>query len=80
MLYAGASSIECYDPLADKWTTISNMSTRRQQFGAAVLGNRVYIVGGRDGLKTLNSVECFDPRTRTWTSAPPIATHRHGLG
>ncbi len=39
-----------------------------------------YVVGGRDGLKTLNTVECYDPKKKTWTLMPPMATHRHGLG
>ena len=56
------------------------MTARRLQFGVAVLDDKLYVVGGRDGLKTLNSVECFNPRERTWSSMPPVATHRHGLG
>ena len=56
------------------------MNGRRLQFGVAVLDNKLYIVGGRDGLKTLNTVECYDPRKKTWTLMPPMSTHRHGLG
>lgn len=32
------------------------MGTRRLQFGVAVMQNKLIVVGGRDGLKTLNSV------------------------
>jgi hypothetical protein len=56
------------------------MSGRRLQFGAAVVDGRLYVVGGRDGLKTLNTVECYDIKTRTWTNLPPMSTPRHGLG
>ena len=56
------------------------MSGRRLQFGVAVLEDRLYVVGGRDGLKTLNTVECYDPKKKTWTLMPPMSTHRHGLG
>ena len=56
------------------------MNGRRLQFGVAVLDNKLFIVGGRDGLKTLNTVECYDPRKKTWTLMPPMSTHRHGLG
>ena len=38
------------------------------------------MVGGRDGLKTLNTVECYDPIHRVWSPVPSMSTHRHGLG
>ena len=41
---------------------------------------RLFIVGGRDGFKTLNSVECFNLNTKSWQSMPPLSTHRHGVG
>lgn len=59
---------------------MANMSGRRLQFGVAVADQRLYVVGGRDGLKTLNTVECYDIKSKTWTSLPPMSTHRHGLG
>lgn len=59
---------------------MANMSGRRLQFGVAVIEDKLYIVGGRDGLKTLNTVECFDPKKKSWNLMPPMSTHRHGLG
>jgi hypothetical protein len=56
------------------------MSGRRLQFGVAVVDQRLYVVGGRDGLKTLNTFECYDIKSKTWTSLPSMSTHRHGLG
>lgn len=76
----GATTIERYDPRLNTWTVVATMTGRRLQFGVAVLDDKLYLVGGRDGLKTLNSVECFNPRTKTWSVMPPVATHRHGLG
>lgn len=35
------------------------MSTRRSAMGVAVLGEHVYIIGGYDGLHSLNSVEMY---------------------
>lgn len=32
------------------------MTGRRLQFGVAVVDNKIYVVGGRDGLKTLSTV------------------------
>lgn len=56
------------------------MNGRRLQFGVAVIDNKLYVVGGRDGLKTSNMVECYNPVTKVWSTMPPMSTHRHGLG
>uniref|UniRef100_A0A8C6UVL9 Kelch-like family member 5 n=1 Tax=Neogobius melanostomus TaxID=47308 RepID=A0A8C6UVL9_9GOBI len=63
-------------------TSIEQYCLRRDtlQFGVAVLDGRLYVVGGRDGLKTLNTVECYNPHSKTWSVMPPMSTHRHGLG
>lgn len=77
---SGATSIEQYCLRRDTWKQVSTMSGRRLQFGVAVLDGRLYVVGGRDGLKTLNTVECYNPHSKTWSVMPPMSTHRHGLG
>lgn len=41
---------------------------------------RLLVVGGRDGLKTLNTMECLDLETGNWTQLTTMNTHRHGLG
>lgn len=76
----GATSIEQYCLRQDTWKQVATMSGRRLQFGVAVLDGRLYVVGGRDGLKTLNTVECYNPQSKTWSVMPPMSTHRHGLG
>ncbi|KAJ8271701.1 hypothetical protein COCON_G00105600 [Conger conger] len=77
---ARATSIEQYCLRRDSWKQVAVMSGRRLQFGVAVLEDRLYVVGGRDGLKTLNTVECYNPRSRSWSVMPSMSTHRHGLG
>nr|KAF6492322.1 kelch like family member 4 [Molossus molossus] len=81
-LYAvgGTTTIEKYDLRTNNWLHIGTMNGRRLQFGVAVIDNKLYVVGGRDGLKTLNTVECFNPVGKIWTVMPPMSTHRHGLG
>lgn len=76
----GTTTIEKYDLRTNSWIQICTMNGRRLQFGVAVIDNKLYIVGGRDGLKTSNIVECFNPITKVWTIMPPMSTHRHGLG
>jgi kelch-like protein 1/4/5 len=58
---------------------VSNI-VKRLQFATAIFGNNLYVVGGREHLKTLNTVECFDLNKQVWTLvSPTMLTHRHGL-
>lgn len=77
---SGATTIEKYDLRTNLWIQAGMMNGRRLQFGVAVIDDKLFVIGGRDGLKTLNTVECYNPKTKTWTVLPPMATHRHGLG
>uniref|UniRef100_A0A8C1GCW5 Kelch-like family member 4 n=1 Tax=Cyprinus carpio TaxID=7962 RepID=A0A8C1GCW5_CYPCA len=82
-LYAvgqGSTTIEKYDLRTNRWIQVGSMNGRRLQFGVAVIDNKLYVVGGRDGLKTSNMVECYNPITKVWSTMPPMSTHRHGLG
>ena len=88
----GATSIEKYDPRTDAWQQVSlnvsgilsqiptlqvaSMNVRRLQFGVAVVEGKLFVVGGRDGLKTLDTVESYDPVSRMWSAASPMITHR----
>ena len=77
---AGSTIIESYDLRSDRWQQCGFMTSRRLQFGVAIIEDRLYVVGGREGLKTLNTVECYDPASRCWSCQPPMNNHRHGLG
>lgn len=41
---------------------------------------RLLIVGGRDGLKTMNTMEYLDLDYGVWYQLSAMNTHRHGLG
>lgn len=76
----GSTTIEKYDLRTNTWVQVGVMNGRRLQFGVAVIDNKLYVVGGRDGLKTSNMVECYNPDNNVWSTMPPMSTHRHGLG
>lgn len=42
-------TVDCYDPMMDRWTSVSSMQDRRSTLGAAVLNGLLYAVGGFDG-------------------------------
>ena len=75
-------SIEVFDARRESWILLGNpqLVFKRLQFGVAVVGSHVYVVGGRNGLQTLNTVDCFDPVTNSWLSVPPMCSYRHGVG
>lgn len=76
----GSTTIEKYDLRTNTWVQVGVMNGRRLQFGVAVIDNKLYVVGGRDGLKTSNMVESYNPLNNVWSTMPPMSTHRHGLG
>ena len=46
---------------------MASMSVGRDAVGVAVLGDKLFAVGGYDGQQYLNIVECYDPLTNEWT-------------
>lgn len=55
-----------YDPRADCWSFVSPISSPRDALGACRLGDRIYVVGGCDGMRYVNTVECYDPMSNEW--------------
>jgi N-acetylneuraminic acid mutarotase len=56
---------------ATAWTSAAPLPTPRNHLGSAVLGGKIYVIGGQhghdEGLVTVPDVEIYDPRTDTWT-------------
>lgn len=74
-------SIECFNARKEEWVMLHNshVTFKRLQFGVAILNSQIYVVGGRNGLQTLNTIDCYDPVTNTWISIPPMCSYRHGV-
>ena len=54
------------------------MTTARGGLTAGVINDRIYAVGGSDGVQ-LDTVEEYDPSTNTWVPKTPMPTKRVGL-
>lgn len=67
-----------YDCQTLQWSFVAAMNTPRSTVGVAVLQNKLYAVGGRDGSSCLNSVEVYDPHTNKWCLACPMVKRRGG--
>ncbi|XP_040835390.1 kelch-like protein 38 [Ochotona curzoniae] len=65
--------ILAYDPQSNKFAKCADMRERRMHHGAAVMGNKLYVTGGRRltsdcSIEDSASFDCYDPETDTWTS------------
>ena len=74
------NTMERYDPVADSWTCLAPMNTRRSTHDVAVIDGTLYAVGGNDGSSSLNSIEKYDPETNKWTSVVSMSTRRSSVG
>lgn len=62
------------------WETASPMPFARSEFGIARVGDRIFVIGGRDGyLRTLVSVLVYDIPTDTWSEVAPLPQALHHL-
>ena len=71
-------SVECFDPTTRVWTTIAPMNEARSNPGLAVLGDKLYAIGGTG----LSSVECLDlsiPNGQ-WTPVASMTMPREDFG
>uniref|UniRef100_UPI00358F94B4 kelch-like protein 8 n=2 Tax=Myxine glutinosa TaxID=7769 RepID=UPI00358F94B4 len=72
-------SVECYDPLRNRWFLAPEMNSRRRHVGVISVGGKVYAVGGHDGNEHLTSMEVFDPEVNKWVFKAPMETRRRGI-
>jgi N-acetylneuraminic acid mutarotase len=80
-----------YDPQADTWKALAPMPMKRGSPIAAVVGNKIYVIGGattRPGTDdtfidpthaqmVLGATEEYDPATNSWRERSPMPTPRN---
>ena len=68
---------EEYTAVSNKWTVMTaHTNVGREQFAAAVVSGRIYIVGGYSQNGTENSAEYYDVQTKQFVSVTPMPTCR----
>ncbi len=68
-------------PAGSRWTQLPSMTYARGWPAGAVVGDKVYAVGGRDGSTTnFDYVEAYDPDDGMWHTVTPMNTARGGPG
>lgn len=75
--FKSLNSTGIYDPEKDTWHKGSDMPTTRSGAVAAVLNNRIYVMGGglrqEDGrFEFFRRVEIYDPETDAWSLGPDM--------
>ena len=82
--------VEIYDLVTDRWTAGPPIPTRRGYIGAALVDDRIYVVGGKRirtaeekeatgddrHFVTHDNLEALDLRTQTWSCLAPLPSPR----
>jgi N-acetylneuraminic acid mutarotase len=80
-----------YDPVSDAWKGLAPMPTKRGSPVAAVVGGKIYVIGGASmhpgssepavhparPHRSLGTVEEYDPATNTWRARSSMPTARN---
>jgi N-acetylneuraminic acid mutarotase len=67
-----------YNPVTTAWTARASMPTARSAGAAAVIGNLIYVAGGRTST-TGQDFAVYDTVSNQWTTLPPMPTGRNHL-
>jgi len=69
------NKVEVYNPTADVWTTLPSMHTPRYRLGAALVGDKLYALGGVNQTGATASVEVLNlsvTSKSTWEPGPTL--------
>ena len=70
---------EIYDPIADKWRAAAPIPNARSYIAAAVVEDRMYVLGGTNRQDTLPDNEIYDIDGDAWSTGRPMTVGRAGL-
>ena len=74
------SPIQAQQKTDSTWSSLSPMPTPRGGFGVAVVGGKIYAVGGlNNNNDTLNAVEEYSPQRNEWVTKTSMPTPRSGF-
>jgi N-acetylneuraminic acid mutarotase len=63
------TTVEEYDPAADRWMTGASMPVARAGLASDTVGGRIYAIGGDNPYSTaLTTVDVYDPVAGSWQS------------
>lgn len=70
--------IETYDSRADRWINVEHVDNAgpRAYHGTVVIGYKIYVIGGFDGMEYFNTCRSFDPIKKDWKEIAPMHAKR----
>jgi N-acetylneuraminic acid mutarotase len=71
-------SVDIYDPLKNSWSLGKAMPQARTGVGSAVIGNKIYVVGGAVSGRATNSIDVYDLSKGTWSKMTSMKYARTG--
>ncbi|XP_030425625.1 kelch domain-containing protein 8B isoform X2 [Gopherus evgoodei] len=69
-----------YDPVTTRWQLLPSMPTPCYGASAFLQGNKIFLLGGRQGKLPVTAFEGFDLETRSWTRYPSVPSRRAFAG
>lgn len=70
------ASVDSPITLGNRWTSRTSLPAPRVSFGHAVVGDRLYVVGGTDDAGDSARVDVYDPSADAWTAGPALPSGR----
>ncbi|XP_037046582.1 kelch-like protein 10 isoform X2 [Bradysia coprophila] len=72
------ATIQAYDTRADRWIDVPHEDPAgpRSFHGSAVVGYKIYVIGGFDGEIWFNTCRVFDALSKTWHEISPMHSPR----
>ncbi|XP_023861755.1 kelch domain-containing protein 8B [Salvelinus sp. IW2-2015] len=68
--------VRVYEPEKDQWQALTSMPTPRYGATSFLRGNKIYVLGGRQGKLPVTAFEAFDLEMKSWTHYPCIPSRR----
>ncbi|GAA6103951.1 kelch domain-containing protein 8B [Tachysurus ichikawai] len=68
--------VRVYEPVKDQWLSLASMPTPRYGAFSFLRGNKLYVLGGRQGKMPVTAFEAFDLEMKSWTRYPCIPSRR----
>lgn len=77
---SGSVTVRVLDPTLGYWEDFASMPNAVQEIQPALLGDKIYVVGGLDAsAMSVRTVHVYDPATDSWSTAAPLPVPRNHI-